>query len=96
MTTSATIAWLCVVAERLGELRKEVVFLGGATLELFITDPGAGAPRPTKDVDVIVELASVGAYVRLQEQLRARGFVEDAEPGAPICRWVVNNPPLIV
>jgi len=44
----STIAWLRTVAERLGDLRLEVVFLGGATMELFITDPGAGAPRPTK------------------------------------------------
>lgn len=31
-----------------------VVFLGGCTTGLFITDPAAGDIRPTKDVDVIV------------------------------------------
>ncbi|MDY0004843.1 MAG: hypothetical protein RBU30_26330 [Polyangia bacterium] len=51
----SSITWLRAVADRLGDLRPETVFLGGATLELLITDPGAGAPRPTKDIDLIVE-----------------------------------------
>jgi hypothetical protein len=85
------IAWLRTVAGRLGDLRHELVFLGGATLELFITDPGAGAPRPTKDVDVIVELGSYADYVLLQERLRDRGFQEDSSEGAPLCRWVTQG-----
>jgi hypothetical protein len=38
----------------LGELRDEVVFVGGATVELWISDPGAPEFRPTDDVDVVV------------------------------------------
>jgi len=45
-----------LVAERLDSLAERVVFLGGATLGLFITEPGAAPPRPTKDVDLIVEI----------------------------------------
>jgi predicted nucleotidyltransferase len=88
---TSTIAWLRTVAKQLGNLRSEVVFLGGATMELFITDPGAGAPRPTKDVDVIVELGSYAEYVHLQERLRERGFQEDSSEGAPLCRWVTQG-----
>lgn len=47
---------LCLVASRLGPLREQVVFLGGATTALLVTDPAAPAPRPTKDVDVIIEV----------------------------------------
>jgi hypothetical protein len=74
----SSITWLRTVADRLGDLRHEMVFLGGATLELLITDPGAGAPRPTKDVDLIVELGSYADYVLLGERLRERGFQEDS------------------
>ena len=49
-------------ASALGPLAEEVGFLGGATIELWITDPGAQAPRPTEDVDVIVEIGSYGQY----------------------------------
>jgi hypothetical protein len=45
----------------LDDLLPEVVFVGGATVELWITDPGAPPARPTKDVDVVVEVASRGA-----------------------------------
>lgn len=40
-------------AGALGALLDRVVFVGGATVTLWITDLGAPAPRPTKDVDVV-------------------------------------------
>ena len=73
-------------ADALGDLLGEVVFVGGATLGLWITDPAAPEPRPTKDVDVIVEVASRGGFYEFEERLRARGLREDAESGV-ICRW---------
>lgn len=82
---------LSMVAEALGPLLDEVVFVGGSVRELLITDPGAPPERPTDDVDVIVQVASRGAYYAFAERLRARGFVEDASEGAPICRWVVRE-----
>lgn len=91
MSESPAIEWVRIVAERLGELREEVVFLGGATMALLITDPAAAALRPTKDVDVIVEVASWGEYAPLQDRLRERGFAEDSEEGAPLCRWVIEG-----
>lgn len=49
-----SIALLELAAATLGGLVDEVVFTGGATVGLWITDPAAPQPRPTEDVDVIV------------------------------------------
>lgn len=81
---------LRVVAEHLGALREKVVFVGGAATGLLVTDPAAPTPRPTKDVDVIVEVASRAEYnTALRNQLLDLGFTEDTDEGAPLCRWVV-------
>jgi len=56
MTTSR--AQLAHVAKRLGPLCERVVFVGGATLELLVSDPGAAPIRPTDDVDVVVRAGS--------------------------------------
>lgn len=91
MIASPATEWVHTVAVRLGDLRDEVVFLGGATVGLLITDPAVAAVRPTKDVDVIVEVASWREYVPLQQRLRQKGFVEDTEEGAPLCRWTIEG-----
>ena len=53
---------------------------------LWITDPGAPPPRPTKDVDVVVEVTSRLGFYDFQDRLRVRGFREDSESGV-IRRW---------
>ena len=80
-----------VVVRRLGALRERVVFVGGAVRGLLITDPGAALERPTDDVDVIVEISSAAGFHAVGQELRALGFCEDASPGAPICRWLVEG-----
>jgi hypothetical protein len=90
------LALLRRVAERLGELREEVVFLGGASTSLLITDPAARPVRATVGVDVVIEVASRSAYRHIQRQLRQAGFEEDERPGAPLCRWVVDQIPVDV
>lgn len=82
---------LLVVVRRLGELRERVVFVGGMIRPLLITDPAAAFARATDDVDGIVEISSRAELYSLHEQLRARGFAEDASADAPICRWVVDH-----
>lgn len=76
------------IAEALGPLRDQVVFLGGSTTGLLITDPNAAAIRPTKDVDVIVEVTTHGTYYQVEAALRTRGFKNDTSEGAPMCRWL--------
>jgi hypothetical protein len=73
-------------AHALRPLLSEVVFLGGASIVLWITDPAAPAPRPTNDVDVVVEVASRAAFHAFEGRLRLLGFREDQEDGI-ICRW---------
>jgi predicted nucleotidyltransferase len=83
---------LCLVARRLGPMREQVVFLGGATTALLVTDPAAPAPRPTKDVDVIIEVGSRVEYsTTLREKLLDLGFREDTDEDAPVCRWVIDH-----
>lgn len=77
-------------AAALGDLVDQVAFVGGATIVLWITDPGAPAPRPTKDVDVVIEVTTPNAFHDFQARLRARGFREDIDSGV-ICRWRYNE-----
>ena len=65
----------------------EVVFVGGCTTTLFITDKTAAEVRPTYDVDAIAEISSYAAYADFSQRLRKCGFTEDTGEGALICRW---------
>jgi hypothetical protein len=64
-----------------------LVFVGGSTTALLITDKAAPDVRPTYDVDAIAEISSYAAYANFSERLRKCGFAEDAGEGAPLCRW---------
>jgi len=81
-----SIELLELAAEALGPLLDQVVFVGAATVTLWISDPGAPPVRPTKDVDVVVEVATRGALHRFEARLRQQRFAEDQEDGV-ICRW---------
>jgi hypothetical protein len=78
---------LAGAARLLKPLLRELVFVGGATTALLITDKGAPDVRPTYDVDAIAEITSYAAYTAFSERLRNLGFTEDVTEGAPICRW---------
>jgi hypothetical protein len=73
-------------AEALGPLLSDVVFLGGASIHLWVSDPAAPATRATNDVDVISAVAGTVGYYKLGERLRERGFSE-ASDSPVICRW---------
>lgn len=79
-------ARLLATARCLRPLLPELVFVGGHAAELLVTEPGAVNIRPTVDVDVIVETATLSAYDRLHERLREIGFQPAMEPDAPTCR----------
>jgi predicted nucleotidyltransferase len=70
----------------LGPLLDEVVFLGGASIHLWLSDPAAPATRATDDVDVISAVTTRTDYYRFGERLRERGFSE-ASDSHVICRW---------
>jgi hypothetical protein len=90
-----TDAMLDAAAAALGPLVPEVVFVGGATVGVWITDSGAPPPRPTLDVDVVVGVASRGHFAHFEERLREQGFSEDQDSGV-ICRWQHDASPLIL
>ena len=73
-------------ARRIRPILDDVVFVGGQTTELLLTDPAGPRIRPTDDVDVIVRLTTRTAYHLLQDRLRTLGFEPDSTDGAPLCR----------
>jgi hypothetical protein len=81
-----SIELLELAAAALDDLLAEVAFVGGATVELWITDPGAPPVRATNDVDVVVEVATRSEFHSFEERLRAHDFGPDLEDGV-ICRW---------
>ena len=71
----------------LASMLDDLVFVGGSTTGLFLTDPMSAGVRATRDVDAIVDVTTYAQYARLSERLRELGLVEDDRPGAPMCRW---------
>ncbi len=47
-------------------------------------------PR-ARDVDVIVEVATLADYHRLEKDLLEAGFRHDRSPDAPVCRWTIGS-----
>lgn len=79
------------VAPLLSQLKWKVVYLGGSTTFLQLTDPSAPAPELTDDVDVVVDVASpVEFQVDLRQKLRDLGAKEDTSEDAPTCRWLIG------
>lgn len=79
------------VATHLEWLLDRIVFVGGSTTELMVTEKVKHGIRPTKDVDVIVEVASKIAFAEIEHDIRAHGFSPRAEEGDPICRWLIGE-----
>jgi predicted nucleotidyltransferase len=78
-------------AQELAPFLDEVAFVGGATIALWITDQAAPEPRVTKDVDLVVEVASRAGWYRFEERLRAHGLRNDSSSRV-ICRWRAGSP----
>lgn len=74
------------MVERLGDLSEQMVFVGGCATGLLITDVASPPVRQTVDVDVITD-TNLLEYYKLGDQLRKKGFFEDASDDSPICRW---------
>ncbi|MDT8443606.1 MAG: hypothetical protein RQ722_04900 [Desulfuromonadales bacterium] len=81
---------LCLVARRLEPLLDRLIFLGGCTTALFITDEAAPDVRVTHDVDVIVEVLSRNEYWQLEERLRELGCTQEIDEEVT-CRWKLDG-----
>lgn len=93
-TQNPNIEILQMTIAKLGDLADDFVFVGGCAAGLLITDPAAPPIRATTDVDAIVDVTSRSDYYRLSKSLREKGFREDTNEGAPLCRW--RSEPLIL
>jgi hypothetical protein len=72
---------------KLAPFRDEIVFVGGITLGLLITDKAAAPIRGTNDVDVIAEIITYADYIAFSERLREAHFIEDSGEKPLTCRW---------
>lgn len=75
------------VAEALGsDMLDQVVFVGGCTTSLLITDDYArDQVRHTEDVDLIIPVIGYPAWVAFAEKLKRQGFKERPDQDAPLC-----------
>lgn len=75
-----------LVVHQLEELAEDLLFVGGATVGLYITDRAVPKVRFTIDIDCVVEVVSRGEYYAMVEKLKTKGFREDSASGV-ICRF---------
>ncbi|HEY5330847.1 MAG TPA: hypothetical protein VIJ79_13250 [Acidobacteriaceae bacterium] len=87
MASDPNLPLLESAARKLKPFLEEIVFIGGATLGLLITDTGAAPIRGTKDVDVIAEIVTISDYLIFSQRLREADFTEDAGENPILCRW---------
>ncbi|HHS3032394.1 TPA: hypothetical protein ACT9LS_001806 [Legionella pneumophila] len=83
---SSNLRMLEIVARKLGNLNDEIVYLGGCTTALFITDPLSLDVRSTLDVDCIIDVISLVQYQKFEKQLKEKGFYRSMNDDV-ICRW---------
>ncbi len=74
-------------AKKLAPFLGEIVFIGGVTLGLLITDKAAAPIRSTDDVDVIAEIVTYADYIAFSMRLRKAEFTEDTSEEPLTCRW---------
>lgn len=74
------------VATALGELNNEVAYVGGATVSIYADDPIAEDVRPTKDVDIMLRIATFAELAALQDKLASKHIYPDPEANVN-CRF---------
>ena len=80
------------IAEGMQSLNERLVYVGGAMAGSYANDPAAVEPRPTTDVDCVVDSKNYVEHAAVEEQLRKLHFQNDTESEPPvICRWVYNG-----
>lgn len=89
MSHQRNILRIKAVNNALGDLKNNVVFVGGATVSLY-ADRMAEDVRETDDVDILIELWAHKDYAAFEEQLRKIGFTNDQGSGI-ICRYKIQG-----
>ena len=80
------LSFLTSAIPQLQPLLEEVLFIGGAIVPLYITDPSILYVRPTLDIDILTAATTYTAYQATVDKLLALGFSHDIS--GPICRFV--------
>ncbi len=76
-----------IIAQALGNLKEQVVFVGGSIIELYADHIIPEEVRPTEDVDLIVNIATRKSLAEFEKLISEKGFCYDISEGAPLCRW---------
>ena len=78
------------VATALGDLNEQVVYVGGAVAGLYADDAGAPEVRPTKDIDIVLEIVSLAGLENVRQQLAARNILV-ASQETVMCRYSYHS-----
>jgi predicted nucleotidyltransferase len=81
------------ISKALGKYNELMVFVGGAVVSLYTNDLAADEIRPTKDVDMTLNVASLGDWNKIQSELGQLGFHPDPH-GHAICSYKYNDIPV--
>jgi len=74
------------IANALGDLNDQVVFVGGTMVSLYADDPIAEDVRATKDIDLTFQIATASELEALRQALIDKGFYEATDSDV-ICRF---------
>jgi predicted nucleotidyltransferase len=85
------LAILELVAQALGPVCDEVIFVGGCATGLLLTQARVESIRITEDVDIVAQALTARDYHLIEKKVRQQGFTNDMRPKAPICRWIYQN-----
>jgi predicted nucleotidyltransferase len=75
-----------MVANALADLNDECIYVGGAVTGLYADDPLAPKVRPTKDIDIVLEIVSLIELERLRQKLAERN-IRFAQEENTVCRF---------
>ncbi len=79
-----------MVAHALKDLNEQVVYVGGAAAGLYTDDSGAPEMRPTNDIDIVFEIATMLELEELRQKLAERG-IHFAKDEKVMCRFKYQN-----
>jgi len=82
---------LIAVCKEIKPILTQLVLVGDCATELLVTDKAAPAPRPTQDVDMIIDVVSLRDYHNTEESLRNLGFTQSMNDQDILCRWTKND-----
>jgi hypothetical protein len=88
LSKNQNIDFISVIAQKIKPILDQVVFVGGCTVGLMITDEAISEVRETVDVDVIVDVTTRTEHYKMEETLRGLGFQNDQ---SVICRYTADG-----